>query len=550
MLAILDNLISWLYYALFFLVPLVLFPSTSEVFEFNKMILVYTLTALILTPWVVKMIIQKRFVFRRTLLDVPLFIFLLSQLISTFFSIDVHTSLFGFYSRFNGGLLSSLSYALLYWAFVSNMNKNKSIKSIYSLLASSFLVSLYGFLEHFGIDKNLWVQDVQNRVFSTLGQPNWLAAWIIALAPLLWGFGLLIKNDGWGLKKRDIVWMALAMLQFATLLFTKSRSGILGFITAYVIFWVILFFKRLIKSKTLKFPIILSLLFLVLTIMIGTPWISGLSSLFKQRAGSQETKAKQQGPLLETGGTESGVIRKIVWRGAIDIWKNNFLVGTGPETFAYIYYQYRPKEHNMVSEWDFIYNKAHNEFLNMASNTGTFGLVSYLVLIMFSILQLYNFKFAANKKNSDLEIGNSFCQFDVRIIKISLLTGYLGLLVTNFFGFSVVVTQLQFFLFPAVAVGFENKPENKDETKKENQINTTQKILTLITLLSLLYVLFAIYNYWRADILYTKGKLQSRTSDYINSRKNLQEAVKLNPNEALYWNELGEPWCDRSSLFD
>ena len=119
--------------------------------------------------------------FTRTFLDIPLFIFFASQLVSSLFSIDRHTSLRGYYSRFHGGLLSSLSYLLLYYALVSNLDRKRVLKSLYTLLISALLVSLYGLAEHFGIDAQYWVQDVQNRVFSTLGQPNWLAAWLVAL---------------------------------------------------------------------------------------------------------------------------------------------------------------------------------------------------------------------------------------------------------------------------------------------------------------------------------------------------------------------------------
>ncbi len=47
------------------------------------------------------------------------------------------------------------------------------------------------------------------------------------------------------------------------------------------------------------------------------------------------------GTVLDTGGTESGEIRKIVWKGALEVFRNNSVFGTGVETFAYSYYNYR-----------------------------------------------------------------------------------------------------------------------------------------------------------------------------------------------------------------
>jgi len=181
-----QKIIFVLFALLIFFVPLVLWPFTSEVFEFNKMVLVYILTVLIAAAWLIRSIVEKKFIFRPSILDIPLLVFFGSQLISTVLSIDFYTSVFGYYSRFNGGLLSTVCYLVLYWAFVSNFDAKDSIRLVKVWFVSAALVSIYGVAEHFGIDKNIWVQDVQSRVFSSLGQPNWLAAWVVALIPIAW----------------------------------------------------------------------------------------------------------------------------------------------------------------------------------------------------------------------------------------------------------------------------------------------------------------------------------------------------------------------------
>jgi len=487
-----------LFCLLFFFVPLILWPFTSELFEFNKMVLVYILTLFICALWIIKMIKEKKIIFRRTILDIPLICFLVTSLLSTIFSIDPRTSIFGYYSRFNGGLLSAISYTLLYWAYVSNMDRAKTQKTIaYCLVPSALIVSLYGILEHFGIDKNLWVQDVQNRVFSTLGQPNWLAAYLVALIPLTWSFAL-----------RKHAWLILNLLFFITLLFTKSRSGILGFAVADAIFWGLILWKH--KKEYLKQFVICHLSFVIIFLVIGSPFqVSGIQS-----------QVSPSGPALEVGGgTESGEIRKIVWKGAIDIWRHNILLGTGPETFAFAYYMHRPVEHNLVSEWDFIYNKAHNEYLNIMANTGTLGLASYLAVVIFSIVQI-----------SKIIPGSG--------LAIALIAGYISILITNFFGFSVVPVALEFFLFPAMAVALgKEKPMVKNKTGK---LNNWQIILITTTLLAICYTLYAVSRYWYADVLYNKAKQNYSAGQYPEALSFLQQAVKLSPKEALYRNELSQ----------
>src|SRR3989338_4924509 len=108
-----SRAIEYLFYALLLLVPLVFAGNTSELFEFNKMWLTFGITTLIVALWISKMILQRRILFRRTIFDIPILIFLISQIVSTIISLDPHVSLWGYYSRWNGGLLSTIAYIIL-----------------------------------------------------------------------------------------------------------------------------------------------------------------------------------------------------------------------------------------------------------------------------------------------------------------------------------------------------------------------------------------------------------------------------------------------------
>src|SRR3989344_3952975 len=123
-----NRVIRWGFYALFALVPLLLTPLNYELFEYNKMMAIYALTAIIATSWLIKMIHEKEIKIARTPLDIPIALFVGSQLVSALFSIDPHVSWFGYYSRFNGGVWSVISYVLLYYSFVCNVDREISHK--------------------------------------------------------------------------------------------------------------------------------------------------------------------------------------------------------------------------------------------------------------------------------------------------------------------------------------------------------------------------------------------------------------------------------------
>lgn len=559
-----EDSIAYSFYLLFFLTPLVMYPKTSELFEFNKMVTVYLFTIIIVFLWITKMVLSEKLIFRKTKLDTFLLIFFLSQLISTLISIDIRSSFFGYYSRFHGGLLSTISYILLYWAYVSNMDIEKTKKTIFFTFTSAILVSLWAIFEHFGksfsclifpgfgkFDVSCWVQDVASRVFATFGQPNWLAAWLAALIPLTWAYILIWANTEpkpQNIKYKQILWIFIGGVLFITLLYTKSRSGILGFGLSTIVFWfvtILLTFKKALKREPLFKNIVATgsiLLFLI--IIIGTPWTPKLADL----SGSQSPEASElltiKGPALEVGGTESGQIRKIVWKGAFELWKNYPLFGTGVETFAFSYYKHRPVEHNLVSEWNFLYNKAHNEYLNYAATTGTVGLLSYLSLILFSLVQIFNFKSKKPKQDTTPKIKTSLGQSENPenvYIKPALAAGYISILITNFFGFTVVGVALFFFLFPAMAYTLGIQPINNNYADKPlGKLTSMQYILITVVTFLLFITLNSLKKYWYADYLYAQGKLENDSGLYSNSRSTLIKALKYSPNESVFWDELSD----------
>jgi hypothetical protein len=243
-------------------------------------------------------------------------------------------------------------------------------------------------------------------------------------------------------------------------------------------------------------------------------------------------------PEVVRGGTESQTIRNIVWKGAIDIWKHYPLFGSGIETFAYSYYNFRPVEHNLVSEWDFLYNKAHNEYLNIAATTGTFGLLATLgligVFIFWSIKEIR-------------KLSNSVSLYLI----ISLLAGYISILITNFFGFSVVPVALLFFLYPGFVVvltrtGQTTKNISKacrfaveHKKKEEKSIDYGQYATIAVVFLLACFFLFRLAQFWYADVLYARGNKELKQGYRQQAFQTLQKASSFNPNEPVIHSEFG-----------
>lgn len=646
LLNILNKTIEYSFYLLFFLVPLALTGDTSELFEFNKLWVTFILTIVIAASWTLKMVIKKEFRIQKTPLDIPIALFLGAQILATIFSIDSHISLWGYYSRFNGGLFSILSYVFLYYAFVSNykdLNKDEEAKelnlsqillflgavaifflgnflastikpngfslipfqmlislvtgvsafglfikaikgtflnkSLFTILISAVIVILWGLPSRFGYDPTCllfrgtldvacWTTDFQPkiRVFSTLGQPAWLAAYIAAIIPLSIAFlinfvketKIVVKKNP--LKNYNLIFVVLNILfivaSYLMLLWTLSRGAIIAMwleilLLALFYFWFFIKPKLQKKNISLDFKVagVILIAFIAITFINGQPFsflniftLGGIQQKLTPAPVSKEGKklpAPTPTPVPairgELGGTDSGTIRLYVWKGAIDIWKNYPIFGSGLETYAFAYYKYRPVGHNMTSEWNFLYNKAHNEFLNYLATTGTVGIVSYLLMIgYFLYLSLkYLMTKLKNPSKEDLLI-------------YSLLIGYLGILITNFFGFSVVYINILFYLFPAFffilagKLNFEKSylfSFNKDK-KEVYTLSNPKKAILIIVLLITFYSLFVLGRFWQADRYYYLGYNLDRSQDYQGAYQYLLLATNTRPNEPVFKDEL------------
>lgn len=552
------------------LIPLLFTAVNEELFEFIKMLAVYVLAITVTSAYLIIRIGQKRWQWQKNPFDIIIILFLISQLLSTIFSIHPATSFFGYYTRFHGGLLSTLAYITIFYVlfnYLRDLPYQKALQTIQYLLASvligALIVGLYAIPEHFGhslsclivqgsFDVACWVQDVQNRVFATIGQPNWLAAYMIMVLPLAM-VGLLTSQvrridrishaatnsrhaETTSRRKSMVGWLSLIIIYYLTLIFTKSRSGWLGLVVGLVGFgigWLIAkwqFKKNLSAAdqiqKTNQESLLKQLhggsmvfasligIFLVLSAIYGTPFTL---PLFSNNQPTPTTITTSTGTSLDSGGTESGEIRKIVWQGAVKVWQHYPIFGSGLETFAYSYYQDRLMDHNLVSEWNFLYNKAHNEFLNYLATTGLVGLLTYVLLLgwgCWSGIKLFwqrvkNFsKFSncpehhpgssslgliqsselTNQINHNMGSNNFFILSP--LLPLALVSSIIALSVSSFFGFSTVMVTLLMYVFLAiisVLTIFENQTsvsillDQKDLSGKSLSKNQRRRLEKEIT---------------------------------------------------------------------
>lgn len=413
---------------LVFFTPLVFVTNTQEAFEFPKMFFVYALGTsigaikLLQLIWTGKKLITPK---------LPILLILLSYTVSTLFSTHLYTSIWGYYSRFNGGLASLLVFLVIYTTLlnIKDIEKNRLEKILdVSIILGAVPISLYAIIQQINAAEVI-------RVYSTLGQPNWLGAYLGMIFPIpLYKAFKYPDNE----KVRKGIALLTAVLIFSGIWFTYSVSSVLGLLggLGYLIYR---------NYRTIWAQKNMALLFL--TVLVSISILN--PGLYKQKVtdifwdlkkqetvtqvtvpaqtDKQEINREQPTENLEVSInheqlSDPGFIRIYLWKGTLKLATRNFktiLIGTGPQTFPYEFQEYRPKELNYSSEWDFILNKPHNFYLELLAEIGVFGMASYIYLL----IQIM--------KNTETPV-------QAAIVVLAL---------TNFFSWPTVSTTLLFWVF-------------------------------------------------------------------------------------------------------
>lgn len=471
----------------------------------------------ILTPLVFSILVQNNFILVKTtiiflgvvlLLNLNLFFkqkkynliiycwegFFLIQIFLLFFSADKYLSIFGDYYRRDGLLTQLFVFLAAYFLFISIDEKKEKI-FLEAIWIVSSLVSLYAVLQYFNLDPYIWDSN-DPRSFSSLGQPNNLATYLTMLIPL--GIFLFLQEKN--LFKSGLLFVIL-LINFLALVFTYSRAGWISFLISMVVLLVLT-----IKTNFKVYKILLLLLFFIVVfkVSMNLPNFKENNFTLKKRVLS-----------LASSKDETKKERIYLWKGALFLIRDYYLLGSGWENIYYLFPKYKYKEINKGSSALGLPDKLHNEYLNYAASTGFIGLFSFLFFITVIIFQSLKNLFA--KK-----------------INIFYFTSILAFLINIFFGFSTPATLLYFYGLVLLL--------NNNNFSKPVIIFNNKKLLIIISLIKNIILilasgglLFLIIYHLKADYFLRKGKLYKLNKDILVF---YYKAQKTFPYEYEYLKEL------------
>ncbi|MBA7471265.1 hypothetical protein ES707_06571 [subsurface metagenome] len=292
--------------------------------------------------WVVGMLVMRRFQLMRTPLNIPITAFLVAAAIGVVMAVDFKHSLKGY---------MTLGWISIFFLFVNNVKDVTRFKKLVRILIIiTTIAGAYAIFQHFTrIDffgNVKYVQKSLSRSTGFFNSPQTFGNYVLLLLPMV--FGLSFYSN----TRREKRWLQLSGLIILTaIIFSYTRGVWLGLIGGLI-------FMAILRSKKL-------LLLVVTGIIVSSMFLVFLpSSRFTQR-------------VVRTFKSERPVGDRIYfWQGSLRIIRDYPITGLGWEGFRIVYPKYKPaKGRQLVCH-------AHNNFIDMAVDSGLLGLGIFLWLLV------------------------------------------------------------------------------------------------------------------------------------------------------------------------
>jgi tetratricopeptide (TPR) repeat protein/O-antigen ligase len=344
---------------------------------------------------------------------------------ATVTSIVPRLSFWGAYDRLQGLYITS-AYLVVFFAIVTLLRTHEQVERLCTTaLIVSLPVSLYGIIQHFGTDPVPWSGDVTQRVASTMGNPIFVAAFLIMVVPLtlyrhLQAGQHIVEHESRGTQTVLIVG-SLAYLGLQVIAWwIGPTTGTLAAVTTMGIWTVeavllgkpVLPFIRIGSYSMLLSTQLACILlsqsrgpwlglgaglgfFALLWTMVYGKWrwatvitvgsVAVILILVLLNLPASPLAFVRQLPYLGRLGRvfdATGQVRLLIWQGAIqlitaDPWRA--IIGYGPETMYVAYPPYYPPELGQVEQRTALPDRAHNETIDVLVSTGLLGFVVYVV---------------------------------------------------------------------------------------------------------------------------------------------------------------------------
>ncbi|MFP4394447.1 MAG: hypothetical protein ACLFTI_04205 [Anaerolineales bacterium] len=222
---------------------------SSRVFEPDKLTTLRALSLVMAILWLVRFLEEwmhgkkpMRFSWQ-TPMVLPALLTMGIYLISSIFSLVPYTSFIGSYQRLQG-TYTLFGYLVIFFAILTSLRTREQLSRLMTvLILNSLPVSLYGIIQHNGLDPLPWAGDVQRRVASNMGNAIFVAAYLVMIVPLtgariIQSFNDILSREESRLTDifRTSAYIFLLAVQLLTIWYARSRGPWLGIVAGGFLF--------------------------------------------------------------------------------------------------------------------------------------------------------------------------------------------------------------------------------------------------------------------------------------------------------------------------
>lgn len=526
------------------LLPLLFVAQTANFFEFNKFILLLFVVVVGYVLWAITMILEKKFTFTKTPLDLPVLFFLIVSFIASLSSLDQFVSLVGAYGKPWPSFLASATVCAFYFLITSNIKTRKQIEQLFLILiGATTAAALVAIASYFGL---YFAADYARfHSFNTLGSPTGLATLEAIVIPLA---------IYWVISTRDQIRFAISIA--CTLVMILSLI-LINFWPAYIgpLAAIIFSITSMLKAKFTREARNGLATILVVTLLVFliryVPQISQntLGKWIKAKPQNVPTAFQIDTPKEVTLPQSAG------WDIATSTIGKRPLFGTGPGTFAFAFTQLKPRYLNSTNVWLVTFDRSSSDFTEITTTMGIVGIIVYLILLAASLRFIYILVYKGQKPGPYLAVSSAI----------------ISAIAVSFFAVSSLVTAAIFF-FAIAALGTIAKINDEKHVSEltvevatlKNRLNwfplggnlgvikttdqgknaTKSQVLPIVFLIVILILAFFSLKYevkaYQADYYYHQALLSSQRNDGNKTLDFLQKAVVTNPSVDAYHRALSQ----------
>jgi len=418
---------------------------------------------------------------RRVPLVFPTLLLVSSYLISTLFSITPRVSLWGSYQRLQG-TYTTLSYIVIFFLALQHLRRREQLERLVTVvIVTSIPISIYGIVQHYKLDPLPWGGDVVSRVSSNMGNPIFIAAYLVMAVFLttqraIASFRALLREEAHGLANAVLggTYIFVVAIQLLCMVFSQSRGPLLGLIGG--IFFMALLFALVHRLRWLAVTMVITAFLLGTFFVVFNLPQSPLAPL------REAPYIGRLGTILDLT-TGTNLVRALIWEGVVKlIWWHeplrypdgtpdgfNFLrpiIGYGPEAMYVAYNPFYPPDLAHIEARNASPDRSHNETFDALVITGFLGFAAYIFLfgsIFFYGLKWLGLMNTAKDRNRFIALGTAGAFLGIVIPWV--LEGTPKLVATGLpFGFIIGLTS-----YLALAALFPPAEQAKQDADREIQ---------------------------------------------------------------------------------